>query len=1258
MENPNLENPDYHINGQFKMTGPADLGPPIFKNNANPQPGTVAPATLRMMGRQHNNTTNHQYQPSPMEQKTHDPNLYQPHQGQNPLMPPFSVPSSNSRSQKGTNIVNTSNTNYNNNKNNDENINATTALSGNIHDITTARNSNRNTAPIISNETKQFHRRSLGDWDFLETVGAGSMGKVKLAKHHQTQEICAIKIVNRATKAFLHKEQSMPPPKNEQEIAERQKRLEKEISRDKRTVREASLGQILYHPHICRLFEMCTMSNHFYMLFEYVSGGQLLDYIIQHGSLREHHARKFARGIASALQYLHLNNIVHRDLKIENIMISNSGEIKIIDFGLSNVFDNRKQLHTFCGSLYFAAPELLKAHPYTGPEVDVWSFGIVLYVLVCGKVPFDDENSSVLHEKIRQGKVEYPNHLSIEVISLLSKMIVVDPAKRASLRQVVEHPWMTRGYDFPPLSYLPRRIPLTPEAIDNNVLREMFRLEFIDDVEECQNSLIKIITEEPYLERSRGFWQLVVKSPSNSSNINGSSVIGNQNVGFKNPFDDPTQAYHPLLSIYHLVHEMLTRKAAKLQRKQAAIAAHQLQILQKQSQANNLEQAADIKSNWARQETIDPMPQTLRNNIPSIDNDIDPSKVQKPKSYIPRNYSPSEKPLRVIVPPKLSVPEQAHTSPTSRKSSDYHNNFVATIATPQSPSVQKDYQQRSNVTSCPSDQEDKNKSFGGLFRKLSQRRRDQVPQQQQQYLHPSEGEYAQTNQNSIKSFDYQQKIPPHIEVPQIQIQNMNQQRSLKTHSRTVSEYMPSPPKMPLYYNYNKQDTEKTATSTAPVRSMSQKKKATMPALPSNAETLVQEQRERQLSKGTDGTLNDQNTDKANQLADRQDAGRQNVDADENVPLPPLHVTKGRKFHPSARAKSVGHARRESLKFTRPPVPQSVYPRDVEDNGFLEYSDDNRSDSRDGKTTEQREDSKKNITSNVETVKTIPECTTETSKDEMTDEEILAAASQAPVGSMPSIDFPRSLFLKGFFSVQTTSSKPLPIVRYKIISVLNKMHIDFKEVKGGFVCIQRSGNSVEASSPKETQASPSRVSSKTTSIDEQLEQQPQRVTLNPDSQLSPRGTSISRHTSISRQGSISRYGQPNYAVTPLASNNHERTTSIGGTSAFSGRHNRNGSINLRNNSDELSTTSLEYTQQQQEDDMLSTTKIQEMNKVDSDNALNTNTPDKTKARVPLKFEIHIVKVRIVGLAGVHFKKVSGNTWLYKELASDILKELNL
>ena len=104
--------------------------------------------------------------------------------------------------------------------------------------------------------------------------------------------------------------------------------------------------------------------------------------------------------------------IVPTDLKIENILISETGNIKIIDFGLSNLYDPSHHLSTFCGSLYFAAPELLNAKVYTGPEVDVWSFGVVLYVLVCGKVPFDDQSMPALHAKIKRGLVEYPVWLS------------------------------------------------------------------------------------------------------------------------------------------------------------------------------------------------------------------------------------------------------------------------------------------------------------------------------------------------------------------------------------------------------------------------------------------------------------------------------------------------------------------------------------------------------------------------------------------------------------------------------------------------------------------------------------------------------------------------------------------------------------------------------------------------------------------------------------------------------------------------------
>lgn len=1191
---------DYHVNPKFQM---GQMETPVQYhqrksssiNNTEPvTPSSTAPATLRMMGKS-----------AQQEQQQQQP----------PLMPPVSIPNTH------------------------EPTNKRAASQSQV------QSPRKEPASKPAQEIRQFHRKALGDWDFLETVGAGSMGKVKLAKHHQTSEVCAIKIVNRATKAFLHKEQSLPPATTPEEKADRQKKLEKEISRDKRTIREASLGQVLYHPHICRLFEMCTMSNHFYMLFEYVSGGQLLDYIIQHGSLREHHARKFARGIASALKYLHANNIVHRDLKIENIMISTSGEIKIIDFGLSNVYDNRKLLHTFCGSLYFAAPELLKATPYIGPEVDIWSFGVVLYVLVCGKVPFDDENSSVLHEKIKQGKVEYPNHLSIEIISLLSKMLVVEPPKRAKLKQVIEHPWMNRGYDYLTPSYLPKRIPITADLIDDNVIKEMFRLEFVDNIDDTRTILMKIISEDNYIQLSDYYWTMVSEM-KNSSNAN------NQH----NNFEDPTEAYHPLLSMYYLVSEMLARKLAKLQRRRAM---QQEQIPSASSSNNQLENPVNIQptpniiknpqptditqalnsptqpTNRSYEEKPAVVKDALTAQNPMLTPSTQPnytapplkSPVKSPLPAVPRGNT-NKVPLQVLVPPKLSMPEQAHTSPTSRKASDNHDAFDNLMGSDNSNgNMPRNGSQTSNlnngtfaqqqITASPVEAKD-NAGFGGIFRKLSQRRA-------QQNISPS---------------------PVHTQQPIQQLhtptlpedRNNNRAPIKKTHARTVSEYVPSVARAPSYgsshYKPNIVATPTIPSTAAPVtvitppqRSASQKqtKRSDLPALPNNAEKILQEQREKQI----EHDMHNMNISKDTGMPAYEGNNSQILDEenDENNPLPPLNVIKGRKYHPSARAKSVGHSRRESLKYNRPPVPTVPSGNEVEDHGFLDSSDDNKSENNSNGTpsnnsvirssTRGKQSIDGALYSNAHTLPAV-----------VTDEQIIQEASKAPPGSMPSIDYPRSLYLKGFFSVQTTSSKPLPIVRYKIISVLKSMNIDFKEVKGGFKCEQRSASDV-ANAASEGENGSNREQTQ----HQQLLQVPNRST--------------SRQSSLRRQTSI-KYNQQMIPGSPIDSHRHERSISMV-TSPTGNTHGYN-------NSQEISTASIEdIEEQRQQEDILTTSRVQDMNKIPDE---HQNATSAAKERPPIKFEIHIVKVKIVGLAGVHFKKVSGNTWLYKELASHILKELNL
>ncbi|KAF9236131.1 hypothetical protein BU15DRAFT_50491 [Melanogaster broomeanus] len=451
--------------------------------------------------------------------------------------------------------------------------------------------------------------RILGDYTLTKTLGAGSMGKVKLAIHNITDEKFAIKILPR-----VHPSTSQPNGSNAtpEAIA---KQASKDASKEIRTIREAALSMLLHHPYICGMREMIVHQHHYYMVFEYVNGGQMLDYIISHGRLRERVARKFARQIGSALDYCHHNNVVHRDLKIENILISETGNIKIIDFGLSNLYDPALHLSTFCGSLYFAAPELLNAKVYTGPEVDVWSFGVVLYVLVCGKVPFDDQSMPALHAKIKRGLVEYPVWLSAaECKHLLSRMLVTNPAARASLTEVLEHPWMVRGFSGAPDTHLVHREPIRTDELDHQVVRGMKGFEFGSE-EEIERKLVAVLESDAYhravstWERRRGRngsagrWG---ESFSNSSlSISFDGVTSNPHHKDASPskkskrfsgFDfyrrklfspsppptpshsppnsqshlsivdaarepvDPTRGFHPLISMYYLAREKLERE--------------------------------------------------------------------------------------------------------------------------------------------------------------------------------------------------------------------------------------------------------------------------------------------------------------------------------------------------------------------------------------------------------------------------------------------------------------------------------------------------------------------------------------------------------------------------------------------------------------------------------------------------------------------------------------------------------------------------
>ncbi|CAK3961712.1 kinase kin1 [Lecanosticta acicola] len=418
-------------------------------------------------------------------------------------------------------------------------------------------------AETRSGNTQNLRRRTTidattGHWELGKTIGAGSMGKVKLARNKETGEQVAVKIVPRQSTDTEHRTP--------------QERERADHSKEVRTAREAAIVTLVDHPYICGMRDVVRTNYHWYMLFEYVNGGQMLDYIISHGRLKEKQARKFGRQIASALDYCHRNSIVHRDLKIENILISKTGDIKIIDFGLSNLFSPRNHLKTFCGSLYFAAPELLQARQYTGPEVDVWSFGIVLYVLVCGKVPFDDQSMPQLHAKIKKGVVEYPPWLTPECRGLIARMLTTNPQDRATLQEIMNHPWMTKGFSGPPDNYLPVRKPVQL-PLDQSVIEKMTGFDF-GDAETITGQLMKVIESEDYQRAVRLQEKQKYQQPPETDTKRGvfnfykrrSSTTSRDTLNTPSSEalqlgSDPVNAFHPLISIYYLAIEKQEREA-------------------------------------------------------------------------------------------------------------------------------------------------------------------------------------------------------------------------------------------------------------------------------------------------------------------------------------------------------------------------------------------------------------------------------------------------------------------------------------------------------------------------------------------------------------------------------------------------------------------------------------------------------------------------------------------------------------------------
>ncbi|KRX57986.1 NUAK family SNF1-like kinase 1 [Trichinella sp. T9] len=298
----------------------------------------------------------------------------------------------------------------------------------------------RRDSSIAEEESGRMSRRSSirQRFEIVKKLGSGTYGKVSLAIDHRTSEQVAIKVI---------------------------KKLSIENSQDLlRIRREIQVMSMLKHPNIIEIKEVFENDEKIVIIMEYASGGELYDYVSNCGPLAESEVRRMFRQIVSAVYFCHKNNVAHRDLKLENILLDKNMNAKIADFGLSNYFSDHSLLRTFCGSPLYASPEIINGIPYRGPEVDCWSLGVLLYSLSYSSMPFDGRDFNRMIRQIKRGVYYEPDNPStglVEILfcsgasTLIRIMLRVNSDRRATIIDIANHWWLNFDTDEPMIKDLP-----------------------------------------------------------------------------------------------------------------------------------------------------------------------------------------------------------------------------------------------------------------------------------------------------------------------------------------------------------------------------------------------------------------------------------------------------------------------------------------------------------------------------------------------------------------------------------------------------------------------------------------------------------------------------------------------------------------------------------------------------------------------------------------------------------------------------------
>ncbi|XP_031330054.1 serine/threonine-protein kinase BRSK2 isoform X2 [Photinus pyralis] len=302
-----------------------------------------------------------------------------------------------------------------------------------------------------SSEIQQY----VGPYRLEKTLGKGQTGLVKLGIHCVTGRKVAIKIINR-------------------------EKLSESVLM--KVEREIAIMKLIDHPHVLGLSDVYENKKYLYLVLEHVSGGELFDYLVKKGRLTPKEARRFFRQIMSALDFCHSHSICHRDLKPENLLLDEKNNIKIADFGMASLQPIGSMLETSCGSPHYACPEVIRGEKYDGRRADVWSCGVILYALLVGALPFDDDNLRQLLEKVKRGVFHIPHFVPPDCQSLLRGMIEVNPDKRLTLTEINKHQWVTAGgkgeleLELPMMEVVQTHVLPSIDSVDPDVLQAICSL--------------------------------------------------------------------------------------------------------------------------------------------------------------------------------------------------------------------------------------------------------------------------------------------------------------------------------------------------------------------------------------------------------------------------------------------------------------------------------------------------------------------------------------------------------------------------------------------------------------------------------------------------------------------------------------------------------------------------------------------------------------------------------------------------------------